>query len=70
MGMNHDLHDLDDAYQAAWLEQELQWKRLREWRKRVCPDSKLPKRTHLMDFSAGWCAAVRAMSPKPRKRFK
>jgi hypothetical protein len=47
------------AYQSAWREQEAQWKRLREWDKKVGGGKSLPKRTHLMDFAAGWVAAIR-----------
>lgn len=49
------------AYQAAWNEQNKQWERLRDWKRKVSPDAKLPKRTHLMDFAAGWSAAIRAV---------
>ncbi len=47
-------------YHEAWNEQEEQWKKLKEWNKKVSPRAKLPKRTHLMDFPAGWSAAIRA----------
>lgn len=48
------------AYRSAWSEQEKQWEKLREWKNKVSPNSKLPKRTHLMDFAAGWIAAIRS----------